>query len=283
MDRERRVYDDGPRAGVQDRDLVRKHSQNDTRPPNMRRAALLLPAILLLAACSTTPPSASPSTPPASLAPSPLTGPTTPTTSPAGSPVVTPSPINSPARSMTAEEEALLGVLRIDAAVNCVPRRTDLPEGSLRGIECRPDDRLVSRVGIYWFPSAIEAAFAYMTRMAAYGVDVNAGDCVRDIPGDAPWTAGDGEGSFDDPGVFNWENAALSPNRSGCFRDENGGANVRATCGNAYVGVLGTSTDLSDLNDWTWLYPEGYEPGTPDSPGICIGDGLNAPDVPEVP
>jgi hypothetical protein len=184
---------------------------------------------------------------------------------------------------MTAEEEALMGALRIDAAVNCVPRRADLPEGSLRGIECRPDDPSVARVGIYWFPSGIEAAHVYMTRMASYGVDVNAGDCVRDIPGDAPWTPGDNEGNFDDPGVFNWENTVLSPNRSGCFRDENGTANVRATCGNAYVGVLGTGTDLSDLNDWAWRYPDGYEPGTPDSPGICIGEGLFAPDVPEAP
>ena len=38
--------------------------------------------------------------------------------------------------------------------------------------------------------------------------------------------------------------------------------------------MLGTGTDLSDLHDWIWRYPEGYEPGTPDSPGICIGDAV---------
>lgn len=134
---------------------------------------------------------------------------------------------------MTPEEEALIGALRLDAAVNCVPRRADLPEGSPRGIECRPDDPAVARVGIYWFASPNDAAHAYMTRMASYGVDVSAGDCGRDIPGDAAWTPGDNEGSFEDPGVFNWENSALSSDRIGCFLDENGTANVRVTCGNA--------------------------------------------------
>jgi hypothetical protein len=172
---------------------------------------------------------------------------------------------------MTPAEAALLRQLRVDAAVNCAPRRVDLPEGALRGIECRPNDPLVSRVGIYQFKSDIEAAHAYMTRMASYGVDVNAGDCNKDVPGETAWTPGDGEGNIDDPGVFNWENSVLSPERSGCFRDENGSANVRATCGDTYIGILGTGKDLSDLHDWAWRYPEGYEVGTPDPPGICIG------------
>jgi len=248
----------------------------------LRRSALLLSALLVLVtACSTTSPSAPPSAPPsptapASEAPAPSSDPTTAPQSPAvpTSPTDTPSP-------MTSDEEALIASLRLDAGVNCVPRRNDLPAGALFGIECRPDDSLVGRVGLYWFPSANEAAHAYMTRLASYDVDVNAGDCTRDIPGDAPWTPGDHEGSVDDPGVFNWENSVLSPNRSGCFLDENGIANVRATCGNAYIGVLGTGTDLSELNDWAWSYPAGYEPGTPDMPGICIGDGLNAADVVE--
>jgi hypothetical protein len=180
---------------------------------------------------------------------------------------------------MTPEEEALIAKLRLDAAVNCVPRRADLPEGSLYGIECRPDDPLVARVGIYWFPSQNEAAYAYMTRMASYGVDVNAGSCGQDIAGESAYTPGDDEGSFEDPGVFNWENSVLSPNRNGCFLDENGTANFRATCGDAYVGVLGTGTDLSDLTDWTWRYPAGYEPGVPDMPGLCIGDALHSADV----
>jgi hypothetical protein len=82
--------------------------------------------------------------------------------------------------------------------------------------------------------------------------------------------AGDGEADFDDPGVFNWENEAMMPERVGCFRNEDGVANVRATCGAAYIGVLGRGTDLSDLTDWSWTYPKGYEPRMPDSPGICV-------------
>jgi hypothetical protein len=37
--------------------------------------------------------------------------------------------------------------------------------------------------------------------------------------------------------------------------------------------VLGVGKDLSELVDWTWRYPRGYEPGMPDEPGICVGEG----------
>jgi len=264
----------------------------------MRPVALLLPAILVLAAaCAATPPSTSPSaaapTPTSSGAPTPVPSPSPvvppsadpppsaePAT-PAATPSVSPSsPAPAPTPAMTADEAALLRLLRLDAAVGCAPRRTDLPKESLYGVECHLEDPLVDRVGIYAFRDANGAAWSYMNRMASYGVDVNAGDCVRDIPGDAPWTSGDGEGSWDDPGVFNWENSALTPNRSGCFRDENGKANVRATCGIAYIGILGRGSDLSDLNDWTWRYPKGYEPGTPDRPGICVRDATTEPGIP---
>ncbi len=168
---------------------------------------------------------------------------------------------------MTRKERKLVAMLRPDVAVNCVPRRTDLPEGALRAVECYPDDPLVARVGVYEFATGNEAAYAYMTRMAASGVDVNSGNCHRDKPGEEAWMPGDGESNFDDPGVFNWENSALMPERIGCFRNEDGVANVRATCGAAYIGVLGRDKDLSDLTDWTWRYPKGYEARMPDSPG----------------
>jgi hypothetical protein len=122
-----------------------------------------------------------------------------------------------------------------------------------------------------------------MARMAEAGVTANAGDCVQDRPGDTPWVPGDDEGDVSDPGVFVWEGAVLASERTGCFLDENGTANVRVTCGQAYVGILGTRSDLSALLDWAWSYPEGYEPGTPDAPGICIGEGVYSPDLAEVP
>ena len=262
----------------------------------MRLATLLLPALVLVAACSATAPSPSgPVVPPTrspsageSPSPVPTALPSAPPASPAETPSPTPagSPSPTPAGSpspMTPGEAALVAELRLEAAVNCTPRRTDLPEGALYGVECRPDDALVTRVGIYRFSSPNEAAHAYMTRMAAYGVDVNAGGCGLDVPGDEPWTAGDHEGSPDDPGVFNWENSVLSPNRIGCFLDENGNANVRATCGLAYVGVLGAAPDLSALTDWTWRYPAGYEPGVPDAPGLCVHDANGARIVPATP
>ena len=247
----------------------------------MRRpAALLLPALLLLliVACSTTapttPPSSTPSNPPlGSVAPLPSSDPTPPT-SPVVTPVPTgvPSPTDSPAPAMTAAEAALMRQLRPGVAVDCVPRRSELPPAAIRGIECRPSDPLVARVGVYQYRTGNDAAYAYMTRMASSGVDVNAGDCNRDIAGESGWIPGDGEADPTDPGVFNWENSALVAERIGCFRDENGVANVRAVCDNAYIGVLGRTTDLSDLMDWTWRYPQGYEAGTPDAPGLCAGE-----------
>jgi hypothetical protein len=252
----------------------------------VRPAALLLPAIVLLAAACSTPTGAT--------APAQTAGPSVdvaPSAAPSESPTAIASPSDrpskapgaTPAPTMTPDEAALVGTLRADAATDCAPRRTDLPEGAQYGIECHPADPLVERIGIYWFASRREAATAYLARMATYGVGPNAGDCFEDVPGDRPWMPGDNEGSVDDPGVFTWEGHVLSPSRDGCFRDEDGAANVRATCDQAYVGVLGTGTDLSDLHEWIWRYPDGYEVGTPDLPGVCIGEALVVPGSPEAP
>jgi len=86
----------------------------------------------------------------------------------------------------------------------------------------------------------------------------------------AAWTPGDGEGNIDDPGVFNWENSVLSPNRNGCFKNEFGFANTRVTCGVVYIGVLGARKDLSDLYAWTRMQPPNAEMDTPTPPGICV-------------
>jgi hypothetical protein len=176
---------------------------------------------------------------------------------------------------MTPDEAALIGAIRVDAAKDCVPRRANLPDGALYGIECRPVGSPAARVGVYKFASRNEAAYSYMTRMASYGIDPSEGDCAKGISGDGAYMPGDGEGSIDDPGVFNWENSVLSPSRIGCFRDADGKANVRTTCGDVYIGVLGAARDVSKLHDWTWTYPKGYEPGTPDVPGLCIGAAVS--------
>ena len=171
---------------------------------------------------------------------------------------------------MTRQEQKLVAMLRPDAAVSCVPRRSNLPDGARFGIECSPHGALAARVGLYRFKSANEAAYAYMTRMASAGVDVRSGNCNRDKPGEEPWVPGDGEANYDDPGVFNWENEALMPERIGCFLNDDGIANVRVACGYDYIGVLGTGSDLSDLTDWAWKYPKGTEPSIPEPPGICV-------------
>ena len=250
----------------------------------MRPAVLLLPAIALLAvACASPSPVPSQSADPTPVASPAVPASPIPSVSPAPTPAAptpdapTPAPTDEPDPSpaMTPDEAALIGAIRIDAAKDCVPRRANLPDGALYGIECRPVGSPAARVGIYKFASRNEAAHAYMTRMASYGIEANAGDCNRGIPGDGAYTAGDGEGNIDDPGVFNWENSVLSPSRIGCFRDADGKANVRATCGDLYIGVLGASRDVPKLHDWTWRYPNGYEPGTPDVPGLCIGDAVS--------
>ena len=42
---------------------------------------------------------------------------------------------------MTKREQKLVASLRPDVAVNCVPRRTNLPKGAVRAIECFPTIR----------------------------------------------------------------------------------------------------------------------------------------------
>lgn len=239
----------------------------------MRRLAFLPAALLLVAACATSQPSPTPT-----VIPSPSSSPVavaTPSPSPAATPspsvtpTITPAPTEPPASDMTAAERKLVAMLRPDAAVDCAPRRTNLPKEAIRAVECHPDNLLVASVGVYEFKNVNDAAWTYLTKLAEYGVDVTSGDCEHDVPGDAPWTPGDNVGNWDDPGVFNWENAAMSPDRNGCFRNENGIANVRLTCG-VYIGVLGTGKDLSDLYEWTRMYPAGAAHDTPETPGICV-------------
>ena len=234
----------------------------------MRRIAFLAPAVLVLfAACAT----AQPGAPSPSAVPSPIATPQ-PTDlaggpgdaaalsrgEPIPTPAVTPAPTDSAAPAMTKGERKLVAMLRPDAAVNCVPRRSDLPKGARFGIECSPHGSLAARVGVYRFASSNEAAFAYMTRMASAGVDVRSGNCNRDKPGEEPWVPGDGEANYDDPGVFNWENEALMPERIGCFLNDDGIANVRVACGFDYIGVLGTGQRPVGPHRLDLEVPEGH-------------------------
>jgi hypothetical protein len=170
---------------------------------------------------------------------------------------------------MGAEQE-LVAKLREDARVQCQPRRTDLPHLAIAGVECFPSDDLVARVGIYGFATDRDAATAYLDRLSSAGVSPDTGGCPDGIPGDVGWTAGDGEGPVDAPDAIVVKGKTLIPYRSGCFYDENGTANFRATCWDStYVGVLGRTRDIAALERWAWAYPEDVEQGTPGPPGIC--------------
>lgn len=241
------------------------------------RLLLLVIALATVAACSSTvTPTPSPSAPAAtrSVAPSVAASPS----ASASEPVATPEPIATPeatpAPTMTADEAELIGRLRANTAANCIPRRTDLPAGALYGIECDPTDPLAQRVGVYRYATSNDAAFAYLTRLSDAGVAPNTGDCLADTAGDNAYFPGDGESPVDAPGMFDWEGKALVTQRDGCFLDEFDSANVRLVCENDYIGILGNEDDLSDLLNWAWTYPDGYEPGTPDLPGVCIGPSI---------
>jgi len=192
------------------------------------------------------------------------------TTPPSGTdpPSATEAPL--PPVELTADEEGLVSELREDARVDCRPRRDDLPDRAVIGVECSPSDDLVARVGIYEFANDRDAALAYLDRMSEAGVAPGSGSCIEGRPGDAAWTGGDGEGSVDDEDAIVVDGQTLVGRRSGCFHDENGTANFRATCWMShYVGVLGRTPDIAALEDWSWAYPRDVEPSTPGPPGVC--------------
>jgi hypothetical protein len=173
-------------------------------------------------------------------------------------------PVPSPDPSLTTDEVALAAYLRAGVGVGCLPRRDDLPPRATVGIECRPADALVARVGIYGFGTANAdpepARDTYLERMAAAGVAPGSGDCAAGHAGDASWPS-----SLPDEG----DDGKLRPTRAGCFLDENGVANVRVTCyGDLYIGVLGRTIDLRALVAWAWAVAPG-ESVDRDPPGIC--------------
>ena len=233
------------------------------------RIALLgvvIAAGMTLAACASSPgssasPSTIPSVPP-SVAPS--APPSVPPSVAPSAPPPSVAPSVTPAPSMTPDELALAGYLRVDARVDCVPRRTDLPPRAAFGIECHPDDPLVEAVGVYAFAfdgaNDEPARDTYLERLAEAKVTPGSGDCAAGTPGDAAWPS-----NLPDEG----EDGGLRSTRAGCFLDQYGIANIRVTCyGDLYIGVLGRTKELALLNAWTWKVADG-ESVDRDPPGIC--------------
>ena len=86
---------------------------------------------------------------------------------------------------------------------------------------------------------------AYLARMRAEGVAADSGSC-RDGENEGPYTPGDG----------------MIPFRNGCFINDRGYANYRATLpgSHVYIGILGRSADMAVLEDFAWV-------GNQDAPG----------------
>jgi hypothetical protein len=174
--------------------------------------------------------------------------------------------------SFTDAEWALLGLIRPDARIDCAPRRTGLPSGATAGVECRPGTSVVERVGAYRFPSEQDAASTYLARMLDAGVSLRSGDCFDGMPGDGAWTPGDDEGevSAGDPFGVVFDGTPYIVFRHGCFLNDAGMANFRATCGDGvYVGILGANDNFRLLTRWAWKFAPDVEQGTPSAPGIC--------------
>jgi hypothetical protein len=188
-----------------------------------------------------------------------------------GSPWVEDRTVAASAPALSTEEAALVAALRPDAAVDCAPRRTDLPARATAGVECHPGAGPVARVGAYRFGDAHDAALTYLERMTSYDVAPASGDCAHGISGDAAWMPGDGAGGTTADRVAFGDSGPWAVGRSGCFLNDYGNANVRLTCGPTSVGILGRTDDLAALHRWAWL-PAVGSPGSGERPGICEAD-----------
>jgi hypothetical protein len=220
----------------------------------MSRFVLVLTILVAtLAACGSVPtqpsqPSATPPVP-GTTAP-PTSGPSpeapAPTDRPTPSPELTPRPTGSPAvLDLTVEERYLLDGIR-RGAIDCHPRRDDLPRNAIAGIECASDDPVVARVGFFLFDTEADLLAAYFARMDAEGVKRDSVACL-DEEGESPYIPGEEE----------------TASRHGCFVNAEGYANYRATMPGflIYVGVLGRTSDMRSLEAFAWR-------GNQDLPGM---------------
>jgi len=132
-------------------------------------------------------------------------------------------------------------------ATECAPAggSDELPRDAIAGIECGSDDAGVARIGFYLFENDADMLDAYVFRMKAEGVALDSGNC-RDGEHESAYTPGDG----------------LLPHRNGCFINDEGYANYRATLPgfHVYIGILGSMDNMPYLEDFAW-------DGNTDTPG----------------
>jgi hypothetical protein len=220
--------------------------------------AAMLGAVIALAGCGagtfapTVIPSANPSTPTATPgasetpSPSQALAPQAPaaTPKPTARPKPTPRPTPKPP---TAKERFLFAGIR-HGAVDCKPVRSSLPARAIAGVECDSNDPKVARIGFYLFKNDVDMLAAYFRRMKAEGLKLEHGDCFG--------------GNVGEYAYMPWETDDLAPYRNGCFINDAGYANYRATIPGAhvYIGVLGRTKDIDPLLDLVWR-------GSRDTPG----------------
>jgi hypothetical protein len=214
--------------------------------------AASLVAALLLAACGASAPAPSqpavvPSAAPVSPAPSLPADPSTP--EPSDEPVVTPAPTARPTTQPTprptepsfsrAERYLIDGIMRGEG--DCSPVRSGLPARAIAGIDCDLIGSPVARVGYYLFENEADLLDAYFARMQAEGITPESGDGCNEREGESAYIPWD-------------ENDGIAPYRLGCFVNDEGYGNFRATMpgSHVYVGLLGRSRSMSDLYEWAF-------------------------------
>ena len=151
--------------------------------------------------------------------------------------------------AMNAAERVLLGAVRADIAKTCEPRRTQNPAGTIAALQCQPNAPEVRDMAYYLMESD-DAWKVYRRRMqdneVRNGTENRA--CAFNKPSQMAWVGG---------GIVN----------AGCYRDDNGRANLRfvntladcrqLTAGaiqvkspSIYIAVLGPDRDIASL--WSW-------------------------------
>jgi hypothetical protein len=160
-------------------------------------------------------------------------------------PVSEPPPSTAPSSvPMTVEEQRLLAGIR-RGAIDCKPVRDALPPKAVGGIECRSDEPAVAQIGFYLFDGDADMLDAYYARMTSERVALESGGCSN----------GEGESGY-------VPDEGMSPYRHGCFINDAGFANYRATLPgyHVYLGILGRSADTRALESFAWR-------GNQDTPG----------------
>lgn len=146
-------------------------------------------------------------------------------------------------------ERVLLSAVRADIAETCEPRRTQNPKGTVAALQCKPDAPEVRDMAYYLMESD-DAWQVYRQRMrdnkVRNGTENRA--CAFGRPSQMAWVGG---------GIVN----------AGCYRDDNGRANLRfvntladcrqltagstqVTSPSIYIAVLGPDRDIASL--WGW-------------------------------